>query len=527
MPAICGKNGMVASASPLASAVGLKVLMDGGNAMDAAITTASMLSVDEPYFSGIGGHGIMTLYWAANGAIECLDFGGGMPQGFTIDQWGEPPAYPSRDVSSAIFPATLAGWAQALEKYGTLSLAETLQPVIHYAETGVAVRPVVRDFIDRIFEDAKQFPEFAKIFLPRGRVPAVGETLVYEDLAKTLRAIANEGVSLFYRGELAERMVSYLNAHGSRFTREEFASYEPRWRETIRTTYRDEYEIIVPKCQVCAVNILTQLNVWEHFDLKNSGLCTPDSLHVGIESAKMAFADRKNYCGDPDFSEVPYERLAAKAYAQDLAARITMEQVCPERPGDIRQRTNKGGTTHLTVVDRDGNAVAITQTIGPDFGCLHVIPGTGVILNNEGVYFDLDPVDGPNYPQAGKLSQHDMSPTLVLRDGKLVLALGTPGAIGITQTIPQVISNVIDHGLDIQTAIDADRYRYYGNGEVRLGEGISNDVRDALAARGHRLLPPSATPMWAGGFNAVAGDPVNGTLTGGADPRRGGLAVGY
>ena len=181
----------------------------------------------------------------------------------------------------------------------------------------------------------------------------------------------------------------------------------------------------------------------------------------------------------------------------------------------------------VTVVDEEGNAVAMTCTLGPGFGCMHVVPGTGIILNNEGVFFDLDPRDGPNYPAAGKRVQHDMSPTMVFRGDRLFLALGTPGALGITQTIPQVISKVIDHGLPLQSAIESDRYRYFGAGQVRLGENIPSAVRDRLRNAGHDILPPGAPPIWAGGFHAVAIDPETGTLVGGADPRRGGQAMAY
>ncbi len=203
-----------------------------------------------------------------------------------------------------------------------------------------------------------------------------------------------------------------------------------------------------------------------------------------------------------------------------------MTRVAPEMPGNAAV-AKAGGTTHLTVVDRDQNAVVITQTLGPDFGCMHVVPQTGIILNSEGLYFDLEPEGGPNYPEAGKLVQHDMCPTVVLKDGELFIALGTPGAQGISQTIPQVISKVIDHDLEIQAAIESDRYRYYGNDQVRLGEGIPRHTRNQLEAKGHRILPNDSNTLWAGGFHAVMLNSGSGVLAGGADPRRGGLAVGY
>lgn len=526
MPYVGGRNGIVAAASPLAATEGLRVLMDGGNAIDAAIVTAAILSVDEPYFSGPGGHGILLMYDAAAKQVRCLDFGGFAPHAFTIDQWGTPPAYPQGSVQSTIFPALLAGWSEALATYGSISLEDALQPVVEHARKGVVMRPVVASYIRNIAPNLAHYPELARIFMPDDRVPRAGELIRYPALGESFRVIAKEGVRNFYEGTLAERMVDYLNKHGSLFTPEEFKNYRPRWRPTITTTYRDRYEIVVPRCQSCSPCILTQLNVWEQFDLQRLGLNTPDSVHLGIEAAKVSFNDRRNLCGDPDFHEIPYERLASKDYAREIVERIKLSHGASEIPGD--EFENKpGGTTHLTVVDRHRNAVAITQTLGPDFGCLHVVPQTGIILNSEGLYFDLEPEGGPNYPEPGKLSQHDMSPTIVLRDGELFLALGAPGAQGITQTIPQVISKVIDHNMGIQSAIESGRYRYYGRGKVQLDEDIAAQAKDQLLAKGHQVLPPTPTPIWAGAFNAVSIDPTNGTLAGGADPRRGGLSVGY
>ena len=527
MPAVMGTRGVVASASPLASAAGLRVLMDGGNAVDAAVTAASLLGIDEPFFSGIGGHGILMLHLADTGEVKCLDFGGFAPHDFTIDQWGTPPAYHPCDVRSSVFPGTLAGWAEVLERHGTRSLAETLKPAVEYARRGVPARPVVVDFIARTRDRMTGFPELARIFLAEGRSPRAGQIISNRGLADAFEEIAGNGAAYFYQGPLSDRILEYCNRNGARFTKREFSDYRPRWRDTLATTYRDDYRVVVPKCQTCSPNILTQLNVWEHFDLAGLGHLGFEDLHIGIETAKIAFADRKSYCGDPEFSAVPYERLASGAYGEALAMRIDPIRALPQRPGDAPDDGRRGGTTHLTVVDRDRNAVAMTLTLGPDFGSMHVVPGTGIILNNEGVFFDLDPPGGPNFPAAGKRVQHDMSPTLVFRAGRLFLALGTPGAQGITQTIPQVISKIIDHGLELQAAIESDRYRYFGAGQVRLGGGIPPAVRDRLRDAGHDVLPPGAPPIWAGGFHAVMIDPETGTLIGGADPRRGGLALAY
>jgi gamma-glutamyltranspeptidase/glutathione hydrolase len=526
MPYVSGRNGAVAAASPLAACEALRMLMNGGNAIDAAIVAAAVLSVDEPYFSGPGGHGIALVHDAAAKDTRCLDFGGSTPQAFTIDQWGTPPAYPRGSVVSAIFPAMLAGWAELLARYGTISLSDALQPAIIHAARGVVVRPVVASFTRNLAEVVSRYPELAGIFMPDGELPREGHVIRYPALAETFSAVAREGVETFYRGELAQRIVRYLNAHGSRFTMDEFENYRPKWRDTLSATYRDRFDVIVPRCQVCSPCVLTQLNIWEQFDISELGLLTTAGLHVGIEAAKVAFEDRSTQCGDPDFYDVPYDRLASKSYANQIAQQLDLKQ----SSRDLYEHESSGkssGTTHLTVVDRERNVAAITQTLGPDFGCMHVVPETGIILNSEGLYFDLVPEFGPNYPQAGKLPQHDMCPTIVLKDGELFLSLGTPGAQGITQTIPQVISKVIDHGMSIQAAIESSRYRYYGGGRVQLDDGIDEQTRIELGAKGHQILPKAQTPIWAGAFNAVMRDPDQDVLVGGADPRRGGLTVAY
>ena len=219
MPAVMGTRGAVASASPLASAAGLKVLMDGGNAVDAAVTVAAILGVDEPYFSGIGGHGILMLYLADTGEVKCLDFGGFAPHDFTIDQWGSPPRYRYWDVRSSVFPGTLAGWAEVLERHGTRSLAQALEPAIGHAGRGVPARPVVVDFIARLKHEMARFPELAGTYLPGNCVPRAGQIIVNQDLADTYEEIATNGAAHFYEGALSERIVEYYNRCGARLHR--------------------------------------------------------------------------------------------------------------------------------------------------------------------------------------------------------------------------------------------------------------------------------------------------------------------
>jgi gamma-glutamyltranspeptidase/glutathione hydrolase len=543
IPQVFGMNGVVASASSIAPSIGLKVLMDGGNAIDAAITTATMITVADNDKSGIVGHGIMMMYWAKTGEVKCLDWGGYLPSKFTIDQWGTPPAPPATtSVLCTLVPGTLAGWAEALNKYGTISLAKALEPAIKYAEQGVPINQKIRTSIATYAELAPLFPEWAKIYMPEGRVPEVGEIIKLKDLANTYKLIAKEGPDVLYKGELGDKLIKYLNENGSRLSKEDLANYKPIWRDTISTTYRDQYEIFVPKNQNYSPVILTMLNIWENFDMKGLGLYTPESIHLMIEASKVGIADRVFY-GDPDFSKVPYDILVSKPYAKRIADKINMKKATPIeelRPANLVEELAKlsssgegvtsnivsntgGATSNIAVVDKDHNVCVITQTLGGAYGTLHVVPGTGLTLFNEGKYFDLVPLNGANYPEAGKRVENQMGPAIVLKNGKIFIGLGSPGGTQIPQCIAKVLMLMLDHGLRIQEAIDAPRVRYVGGSVTGLEEGIPWEVREKLWQMGHDLTV--ATSFC--GPSGVVVNPETGILEGGAEPFRNAFAVAY
>lgn len=491
IPVVSGRNGVVVSESSVAPSLGLKVLMDGGNAIDAAITTAAALTVADFTMCGIGGHGTMMMYWAETGEVKCLDFGGYLPSKFSIDQYGTPPNPPPlRDPKSSILPGTLAGWAEALDKYGTISLAEALSPAIKLAEEGFVLNPCEQERIDRIHDLTPLFPEGAKLWMPGGRVPKVGQTLKFTDLANTYKLIAEEGPDVFYKGELGDKIVQYMNENGSRFTKEDFANYKPIWRDTLSNTYRDHYEVFVPKNQNFSPVILTMLNIWENFNMRGMGVLSPETIHLIIEANKVALADRTAYYGDPDFSEVPYEILTSKAYAKRIAEGISMDKASPEKPGNI-EGLEGSCTTNLAVVDKDHNVVCITQTIGSAFGSMHVVPGTGITLNNEGQFFDLEPINGPNYPEAGKRVENQMGAAIVLKDGKIWLGVGAPGGTRIPPNIALLIRSMIDHDFRIQEAIEVPRITYIGNGITEIERGIPWEVQEELWKMGHYFQEPS------------------------------------
>lgn len=544
IPQVSGYNGIVAASTSVAPSIGLKVLMEGGNAMDAAITTAAMITVAEPMASNIGGHGIMMMYDAKTGEVKCLDWGGGMPKAFTIDQWGTPPSPPEPgSVLQTIFPGTLAGWAEALDKYGTISLAEALQPAIDYAEQGISVYPFLRDSIANNEVYAPIVPEWARIFMPNGRVPELGERLKFPDLANTYKLIAKEGPDVFYKGELADKVVKYLNDNGQRFTKEEFANYKPIWRDLLSTTYRDGYEIFVVKNQNYQPVILTMFNIWENFNMKELGLYSPESIHLMIEASRVAIADRTAYYGDPDFNDVPYKVLTSKEYAKRITENINLNKFVPLeklRPSTLveelaknftvsnKENVNIGkntreSTSNIAVIDKDHNVVLITQTIGDFMGSLNVVPGTGIILNNEGCFYDLEPLNGPNYPQGGKKVENQMGAAIVLKDGKYFAGIGSPGGTQIAQCLAKLLMLMIDYDLKIQEAIEAPRVRFRSGNETQLEGGIPWEIREKLWEKGHYI----SKATFFCGPSGVALDSETGVLMGGAEPFRSYHVVAY
>jgi len=524
---IFGTNGMVATAGPVSASSGLKVLQDGGNAFDALITAAALLTLEQPMMCGIGGHAIGTFYNSKTEKITALDFGGWLPKKFTIDQWGTPPEIPKSGLLATILPGTLKGWDTILRTYGTITLADALAPAIHYAENGVPIRS---DIIDAVgfsggVKKLELYPELAESLLDDGKMPEIGDLHKRPDLAKTYKLIAEKGADVFYKGELGDKIIKFLNDHGSRFTKEEFANYKPVWCDVITTKYRDVYEVFVPKAQVSAPQILTLLNIWENFDFAKIGNMTADYVHIMVESLKFAIANRANYYGDPAFSDIPFDLITSKAYGKKIADSIDMDKAKGREFWSDRDLA-QGHTTHLCVIDKEGNIAAITQTLGGWFGALEVVPGTGITLNNEGIFYDLTPEGGPNYPEAGKKSQHDMSPTIVLKNGKPYMTVGTPGGQGIPQIIAQIIHKIIDFGMTPQQAIDEPRFADWGVTTGGFGNMSKEEYR-ALLAKGHSVkgLIPIEGKGFCGVPAAIIINEKNGVLLGGINWN--GIVVGY
>ncbi len=389
---------------------------------------------------------------------------------------------------SAPTPSCLKGWETLHAAYGKLPWAKVLQPAIDLAENGFVVNRFLSEGIEQHRDLLASYPTSARVFLPGGHVPQPGEIFKQPDLARTLKEIAAKGGDIFYKGALATQIADFYHQKGGIITRNDLASYEARWVKPISTTYRGYTFYTQPPSSIA---VLEQLNLLEGFDLEPMGHNSPQYLHTIGEAMRLAIADRNRYVGDPDFVKVPVEKLLSKNYAEQRRALIHADSTIPIAiAGDFGQPIETH-TTHLNAVDEEGNMVALTQTLGAEFGSGVVTGNTGVLFSNEMRHLHLDPND-PSRLEPGKRSRSNESPLIVLKDGKPFMALGTPGNDGIWQRLVQVIVNVVDFGEDIQTAISEPRMVYGGNQESgteikpvfnvenRIRESVMNALREGL-----------------------------------------------
>jgi gamma-glutamyltranspeptidase / glutathione hydrolase len=527
-----GKTGMAVSAHPLSSKVGVEILKKGGNAVDAAVATAFALGVVEPNASGLGGGGFILIYLAKNQEVVTIDYREMASLKATPDMYKLTPDGKVVDDEITLghkavaIPGTLAGLTLALQKYGTMSLKEVMAPAIQLAEEGYEVSKTMNVMMKESYEKLSKFPAAAQIYLKDGLPYEVGDRLVLKDLAKTYRLIADKGPDVFYKGEIAEAIEKEMKASGKGLiAKEDLAAYRPAVRTPVRGTYRG-YEIIsMAPASSGGTHVIELLNILEGYDMGKMGHNSSESLHMMAEAMKKVFADRAKYMGDTDFVNVPIKGLLSKSYAEELRKGISADEAGEKVPAGNPVPYESGGTSHLSVVDKDGNLVALTQTINHFFGSGVLVPGTGILLNNE--MDDFVPKPGTlNSIEPKKRPISSMSPTLVLKDGKPYLSIGTPGATRIISALPQILMNMIDYKMNIQEAIDAARIHCM-SGEIFMESRIPKDVQLALINKGHKLSVRKDFDLYFGGAQGVMIDPKTGTLYGGADPRRDGFAAGY
>ena len=524
-------HGMVASESRLASEVGLDVLRKGGNAVDAAVATAFALAVTLPNAGNIGGGGFMMLHDAKSGKDTAIDFRERAPAAASRDMYLDAQGNVVPDKSlftqAAIgVPGTVAGMLYALEHYGTRQRAELVAPAVTLARQGFAVDEQLAVTLEAETRHLGAWPASRKIFFNGERPLQTGETLRNPDLARSLALIGRDGAKAFYDGPIGAAIVAEARAHGGLITAADLKGYKVVEREPVRGNYRGYQIVSMPPPSSGGVHVVQILNILSHFPLKDWGFNSARTIHAEAEAMKLAYADRSEYLGDPDFVKVPVKGLTSMAYADELASRIDPAKATPSaaiRPGRP-QPHESDQTTQFTVADGAGNVVSVTYTLNTSFGSGIVASGTGILLNNEMDDFSAKPgvanayglVGGEaNAVQAHKRPLSSMSPTLVLKDGKPWLATGSPGGARIITTTLQVIVDMIDFGMNPAEASSAVRIHHqWLPDELRIEKGLSPDTVALLSGMGYKVVQLPAMgrtqtiEMTPGGFYGYS-DPRN------------------
>ena len=536
-PPVTGRVGVVTSLHPLSSMVGMRLLLAGGNAFDAAVAAAFATSVVDPKNSTMGGQGFATVYVAKERAVRALNFYGVAPKAATIERLADKP-YKMGYLSTPV-PSNLKGYEALHRKYGQRPWAEVLQPAIELAEQGFLVTEEFVGILGVHEQELRQFPSTVRTYFPEGRLPRVGEVFRQPDLARTLKRVAAEGADVFYKGEIARRIAKFYADNGGILAYEDLAAYEASWVEPISVDYRG-YQVYTQPPNSSGIAVLMQLRLLEGFDLKALGHNSPAYLHLVGEVQRLAIADRNRYVADPEFVAVPLSRLLSREYAAERRALISPGRTMPvvPPPADAKPdaaapvgKADKANTTHLTVVDAAGNMVALTQTLGAWYGSGVVAADTGVLFSNQLRHLHTE-ADSPSKLAPGRRPRSNQSPLIVLKDGQPWLAIGTPGSDGIWQRLAQVMANIVDFGMDVQSAVAAPRMIYGGYQETgtqvppkfEIEDRIAPTTIAALRASGYEL---EVIPSDEGSVNGVIRDPKTGFMSGGADPRRLGTEDGW
>lgn len=537
---VAARNGMVVAQEALASQVGVEILRQGGNAVDAAVAVGFALAVTLPQAGNLGGGGFMLVHRPANQHSEAIDFRETAPaairRDFYLNDKGEVDETRIRySHQAAGVPGTVAGLAIAHGRHGRLPWPRLIAPAIQLAEQGFRVTPDLALSLQEARERMARWPASMAIFFkPDGSSHQVGDHFRQPELAASLKLIAEQGPPAFYEGEIARRLVADMKANRGLIGLDDLKNYRVVIRQPVRGNYRG-YEIVsMPPPSSGGVHLIQLLNMLETWPLAELGAHSAAVVHRMAEAMKLAYADRSEYLGDPDFVKVPVAGLTSKAYAKDLVARIDLNRARPAaeiKPGQP-QRHESEQTTHYSVIDRDGNAVAVTYTLNFSYGSGIVAAGTGILLNNEMDDFAAKPgvpnayglIGGDaNAVGPGKRPLSSMSPTFVLKDGQPVLVTGSPGGSRIITTVLQLISNIVDHQMNVAEATLAPRMHHqWLPDELRLEEGFSPDTVRLLREWGHNVVFKEAI----GDTQSIVRTPVG--LFGFSDTRRpGGLAAGY
>ncbi|EAN8504883.1 gamma-glutamyltransferase [Salmonella enterica subsp. diarizonae] len=524
-------QGMVASVDVMATQVGVDILKQGGNAVDAAVAVGYALAVTHPQAGNLGGGGFMLLR-TKDGATTAIDFREMAPAGATrdmfIDEQGNPDS--KKSLTSPLAsgtPGTVAGLSLALEKYGSLPLNSVVRPAIKLAQEGFIVNDALADDLKTYGSEVLPHHENSKaIFWKDGEPLKKGDKLVQQDLANSLTMIAENGPDAFYKGDIARQIAQQMQQNGGLITTDDLAAYQAVERTPVSGEYRGYQIFSMPPPSSGGIHIVQILNILENFDMNKYGFGSADAIQIMAEAEKYAYADRSEYLGDPDFVNVPWQALTSKTYAKSIAGQIDINKAKPSseiRPGKLAPYESDQ-TTHFSVVDKDGNAVAVTYTLNTTFGTGIVAGNTGILLNNQMDDFSAKPGVPNVYGLVGgeanavgpkKRPLSSMSPTIVVKDGKTWLVTGSPGGSRIITTVLQMVVNTIDFGMNVAEATNAPRFHHqWLPDELRVEKGFSPDTLKLLEQKGQKVALKEAM----GSTQSIMVGP-DGELYGASDPR--------
>ena len=518
---VMAKNGMVASSQPLATLAGVGVLMDGGNAIDAAIATAAVLGVVEPMSIGIGGDAFCLFYSAKEKTIKALAASGRSPYGSNLEFYRKSgfAQMPQRGIHSVTVPGAVHGWSTLIDAYGSMEFSQVLRSAIHYAEQGFPVAELTAESWRESQPRLKSDEGAAVNYLINGRAPKAGEIFKNTGMAQTLRGIAEDGADFFYKGEIADKIVRCSETQGGLFTRKDFADHHSDWVEPVTVNYRgyDVYELPAATQGFVA---LEMLKILEGFDINSMGQGSPDVLHLMIEVKKLAFVDRDRYLADRDSMKVPMSELLSAQRAASLRTLIRLDQATR----DYKTAPLGADTEYVAAADSGGNLVSFIQSNFMGFGSGVVEPETGIILQNRGHLFALE--EGhPNCIGPHKRCVHTLMPGMIFRGGKPYAAVGLKGGHVQPQVQAQIISNLIDFNMTVQESIAAPRFNHIDGAKVGLEPEVPTATVQELKRRGHEIV--AGAPESFGGAHAITIDLESGAFIGGSDPRKGGCALGF
>lgn len=519
---VMAKNGMVATSQPLAAQAGLDILKKGGNAIDAAVATAAVLNVVEPMMTGIGGDAFIMIHMADEKRVVTLNASGRSSYAINRNKILEHghDRMPNSGILSVTVPGAFDGWCTILEKYGTMSIGQVLEPAIYYAENGFPVTEIIQGQWESAARKMSRHPDSKKTYLVDGRAPKKGELFYSDYLAKTFRYLAKEGRDGFYKGDIAREIVDFIQENGGFMTMKDFEDHTSTWIDPIHTDYKN-YTLYECPPNGQGIAALAMLNILENVDLKSMGHNSPQYLHYLIEAKKLAYAELRQWIGDPEFNKLPVERIISKEYAKQQFGRIDPRKAASDVESGI---SHDGDTIYLTVMDKHGNAVSFINSVYNSFGSGLVAGETGICLQNRGGLFTLE--EGHvNMIEPHKRPFHTIIPAMVFKDGEFFMTFGVMGGAMQPQGHAQVLLNIVEFGLDIQEAIESPRFRHYSGSRVMIEPEVGKDVLLRLAEMGHQLIPHR--PGSYGGGQGIIFIKETGVLMGGSDFRKDGCAVGW